>query len=104
MDNYHQSGGVSWSDAQTCRTTMSMFIPYELAQPEASQPTKPTSPALDRFEAIAFDRVDSIDSAWDQCTHECPMPMSGNRLLSGADAPGLRDYEWTGCAEHGRGH
>lgn len=55
MDNHRQSGSATWSETQTCRHSMRMFIPYELAEPESIQPAKPSSPALNRFEAIAFD-------------------------------------------------
>ena len=74
---------------------MPMFIPYELAMSHTI--TKPSSKSLDAFESIAFDQVDGIASAWDQCTHDCPLPLTANRILSGAAAPSLREYEWAGC-------
>merc|ERR1740121_2152417 len=54
---------------QTCRSTMKMFIPHENAQLSSIQ--LPLSPALQRFVDIAWDGVDSVDSAWDSCEVGC---------------------------------
>eukprot|EP00940_MAST-03C_sp_MAST-3C-sp2_P002238 g2238.t1 len=56
--------------------------------------TRPSSDALSRFEAIAWDGVDTTSSAWDTCTVGCPfINVSKNRLCGGS---GLSDFEWSG--------
>ena len=47
--------------------------------------------ALARFEAIAWDGVDSVDSAWDSCEVGCAIPILANRMCGGT---GLEDFDW----------
>ena len=44
-------------------------------------------------EAIAFDKVDAIDSAWDSCETGCEVPLQHNRLCEAA-AGGLAGFDW----------
>lgn len=72
---------------QACRREMMVFIPSELKR--LNEFRMPQSNALSKFEAIAFDKVDSIDSAWDSCVPGCEIDIMANRLCGG---PGLREF------------
>jgi hypothetical protein len=51
----------------------------------------PSSPALTKFEEIAWDGIDRIDSAWDSCEVGCAIPVLENSLCGGG---GLSDFDW----------
>ena len=69
---------------------MKMFIPYE-NEHIANVELLSTS-ALQRFLDIAWDGVDSIDSAWDGCEVGCNIPILENRVCGGG---GVAAFDWT---------
>ena len=78
-----------------------MYLPWELIQERLLAYPLPVSPALQCFHDIAWDGVDSIDSAWDSCEVGCQIPVKENRLCKGNDGSSdnnganLRNYDWT---------
>jgi hypothetical protein len=63
--------------------TKDLYLPTELAN--LASVTLPSTPALDYFLEIAWDGVDSIDSAWDNCkVGSCQIPLNENRLCGGS--------------------
>ena len=67
---------------------LQLYIPHELLT--IADVNLPTSDALTRFEEIAWDGVDSINSAWDSCEVGCAIPVLENRLCGGTRANGLQ--------------
>lgn len=67
-----------------------MYIPLELLTIR-NDVQLPTSPALDRFLAIAYDGIGTITSAWDTCVVGCDIDVSQNRLCGGS---GLSNFLW----------
>lgn len=88
-ENTALDGATPYSAHQPCKEQMSMFIPWELLN--MSQVALPSSPALERFRAIAWDGHDRIDSEWDSCEVGCAIPVLENRFCGGA---GLSQYDW----------
>ena len=70
-----------------CTAMTSLYIPWELLT--INNVVLPTSPALDAFLRIAWDGVGTINSAWDTCDTNCPIPILQNRLCGGS---GLTDF------------
>mmetsp|Transcript_20821 Transcript_20821/g.28650 ORF Transcript_20821/g.28650 Transcript_20821/m.28650 type:complete len:638 (-) Transcript_20821:879-2792(-) len=81
--NWPDSQGSPFTPAQ-CKIYTPMFIPWELLN-LTSKPL-PSSPALDRFVAIAWDGIGTVDSLWDGCSLECSNPIATNRLCSAQSA------------------
>jgi hypothetical protein len=85
---------AAWSAHQSaCRSPVKLFVPWEVLN--LTDVALVASPALARFEAIAWHGVNSIASAWDSCEVGCALPVLENRLCKGGAAPVLRDYDWT---------
>jgi len=81
-----------WSEYQSkCRSEMPMYIPLELLT--ISEVELPRSFALDKFQSIAWDSYDSIDSEWDSCEVGCAIPILENRVCGGTN--GLSEFDWT---------
>ena len=77
---------------------MYMYIPPELVN--ISDVHVPTSPALRRFEDIAWVGTDSVASAWDSCEVGCDLPILEHRLCGGT--VGLQNFDWNNeCCSQG---
>ena len=74
------------------RTDVTLYLPYELNRITNGEETLISNPALDKFLDIAFDGVNSIDSAWDSCEVGCIIPIKENKLCGGN---GLENFDWT---------
>eukprot|EP00937_MAST-01D_sp_MAST-1D-sp2_P004557 g4557.t1 len=87
---------AAWSAHQSsCRAPMKLYLPWETRPARLSLLAPPSSAALAKFEAIAWDKVDSTNSAWDSCEVGCELPILENRLCSGAGAPALKAYDYS---------
>ncbi len=78
---------------QNCTSTMRMFLPLELSN--ISHVERPSSPALQKFLDIAWNGVDTTNSAWDSCAvGGCEdLDLRDNKMCGGA---GLSNFQWKG--------
>ena len=91
-----QDMSPSWPDytqyQNDCTVGMKMYIPLELLTiVDNDSINAPTSAALERFREIAWDGLDSIDSAWDSCEIGCDITIDDNKLCGGN---GLENFNW----------
>lgn len=89
-ENAAPNGRETYNSNQKCKSQMQMSLPWELLN--ISKIELPSSPALQKFLDIAWDGVDSINSAWDSCEVGCAIPILQNRLCGGT---GLANYDWS---------
>merc|ERR1712137_1123110 len=66
-----------------------LYVPLEMLT--IRELPLPTSPALERFRAIARDGVGTINSAWDGCVVGCDINVTANRICGGE---GLSNFAW----------